>query len=83
MLVVATPDSTDVRPMIETARTLNPGIPVIVRASSGEEAEMLLKEGASKAIHAKGALADVMVRDVLDALEPARSPALQRPELTR
>ncbi|HSW23007.1 MAG TPA: cation:proton antiporter [Burkholderiaceae bacterium] len=83
LLVVATPDSTDVRPMIETARSLNPGIPVIVRASSGEEAEMLLKEGASKAIHAKGALADVMVRDVLDALEPARSPALQRPELTR
>ncbi|HEY6511944.1 MAG TPA: cation:proton antiporter [Burkholderiaceae bacterium] len=83
LLVVATPDSTDVRPMIETARSLNPGIPVIVRAASGEEAELLLKEGASKAIHSKGALADVMVRDVLDALEPARSPALQGSELTR
>jgi CPA2 family monovalent cation:H+ antiporter-2 len=79
MLVVATPDSTDVRPMIETVRSLNPGIPVIVRAANGEEAELLLNEGASKAVHSKGALADVMVRDVLDAIEPAPAAAVERP----
>jgi len=78
-LVVATPDSTDVRPMIETACMLNPGIPVIVRAANGEEAELLLKEGARRAVHSKAALADVMVRDVLAAIEPVRAPVLERP----
>jgi CPA2 family monovalent cation:H+ antiporter-2 len=72
LLVVATSDSTDVRPMMETARTLNPGIPVIVRAANGEEALLLLKEGARKAVHGKGALAEVMVRDVLEAIGTVR-----------
>ena len=78
-LVVATPDSADVRPMIETARMLNPGIPMIVRAANGEEAELLLKEGARRAVHSKAALADVMVRDVLDAIEPMRGRVIERP----
>jgi monovalent cation:H+ antiporter-2, CPA2 family len=79
LLVVATPDSTDVRPMIETVRSLNPGIPVIVRAANAEEAELLINEGARRAVHSKGALAEVMVRDVLDAIEPVREAALERP----
>ncbi|HEU5296149.1 MAG TPA: cation:proton antiporter [Burkholderiaceae bacterium] len=79
LLVVATPDSADVRSMVETARLLNPGIPVIVRAANAEEAELLLKEGARSAIHSKAALAEVMVRDVLDAIEPVREPVLERP----
>ncbi|MCW5636935.1 MAG: cation:proton antiporter [Rubrivivax sp.] len=69
LLVVAASETTDVRPMIQTARTLNPGIPVLVRAPNAEEAELLLKEGARKAVHFKGALAEVMVRDVLEALQ--------------
>jgi len=69
LLVVAVPDSTDVRPMIETARTLNPDIPVLVRAANAEEAELLLKEGARKAVHGKGAIADAMTRDVFEALQ--------------
>jgi monovalent cation:H+ antiporter-2, CPA2 family len=68
LLVVAASESTDVRPMIHTARTLNPDIPVIVRAPNAEEAELLLAEGARKAVHARSALADAMLRDVLDAL---------------
>jgi CPA2 family monovalent cation:H+ antiporter-2 len=70
LLVVAAAESTDVRTMIETARTLNPGIPVIVRAHNAEEADLLIKEGARRAIHGKGALAEVMVRDVLQLVEP-------------
>jgi CPA2 family monovalent cation:H+ antiporter-2 len=65
LLVVAVAESTDVRPMIETARTLNPAIPVIVRVASAEETDLLQKEGATKALHAKGALAEAMLRDVL------------------
>jgi CPA2 family monovalent cation:H+ antiporter-2 len=73
LLVVAASESTNVRPMIETARTLNPGIPVIVRAPNAEEAGLLLAEGARRAVHAKGAVAEVMLRDVLDVLAAERS----------
>ena len=59
--------------MIATARTLNPGIPVIVRAPNAEEAELLRRDGADQAVHARGALAEVLVRDVL-----ARWPAAPR-----
>ena len=77
LLVVAASDSTDVRPMIETARTLNPGIPVIVRAANAEEAALLLQEGAHKAVHQRDALAEVMARDVLQVMQPPPPP---RPE---
>ena len=77
LLVVAASESTDVRPMIETARTLNPSIPIIVRAPNAEEAALLLAEGAHKAVHAKGALTDALLRDVLDALPAA--PAAETP----
>jgi monovalent cation:H+ antiporter-2, CPA2 family len=74
LLVVATSESTDARPMIETARTLNPGIPVVVRAPNAEEAELLLREGAHRAVHARSALAEVMTRDVLALMaEPAQA----------
>lgn len=78
LLVVAASDSTDVRPMIETARALNPGIPVVVRAPNAEEAELLLREGAHRAVHARGALAEVMARDAIALMEqqaPALTPA--------
>ncbi|HSB99683.1 MAG TPA: cation:proton antiporter [Burkholderiaceae bacterium] len=71
LLVVATPESTDVRAMIETARTLNPGIPVVVRAPNEEEAELLRSAGASRVVHAKGAITQLMVHDALDALDGA------------
>ena len=75
LLVVATPESTDVRAMIETARTLNPGIPVVVRAPNEEEAELLRSAGASRVVHTKGAITQLMVRDALDALAGADSGA--------
>jgi CPA2 family monovalent cation:H+ antiporter-2 len=70
LLVVTAPESTDVRPMIEIANRLNPGLPVIVRAPNEEEAALLVEAGAGKAIHASGALADAMLRDVLAGLPP-------------
>jgi CPA2 family monovalent cation:H+ antiporter-2 len=75
LLVVTVAESTDVRPMIDTARTLNPGVPVIVRAPNAEEAERLLAEGAHKAVHQRGALAAVMTRDVLELVDTRRDPA--------
>jgi CPA2 family monovalent cation:H+ antiporter-2 len=44
MLVVAIPDTVDVRRMVEIARTLNPGISVVLRTHSEEEAALLTAE---------------------------------------
>jgi monovalent cation:H+ antiporter-2, CPA2 family len=65
VLVVAAAESTDVRPMVETARALNPGIPVVARAASAAEVALLRNEGVQRAVHARGALAEVMGRDAL------------------
>jgi monovalent cation:H+ antiporter-2, CPA2 family len=69
LLVVATSESTDVRPMIETARTLNPTLPVVVRAPNAEEAALLRVAGAHRALHAREALAQSMLREVLADLD--------------
>jgi CPA2 family monovalent cation:H+ antiporter-2 len=64
MLVVAVAESTDIRPMIETARTLNPSVPIVVRAPNAEEAQMLAGTGAERVVHPKEAVADAIVREV-------------------
>ena len=55
--------------MIETARKLNPGIPIVVRTHSEEEAELLAKEGLERVLHAKGALGVAMADAVVEAIE--------------
>ncbi len=69
LLVIAVSDTTEVRPMIENARELNPGIPIVVRAGSEEEAELLAKEGLERVLHAKGALGEAMADAVVEAIE--------------
>jgi CPA2 family monovalent cation:H+ antiporter-2 len=44
MLVIAIPDTVHVRPMVDIARTLNPGIAIVVRSHGEDEAEMLRGE---------------------------------------
>ena len=76
LLVICVSQSTELRPMIETARQLNPGIPVIVRAPNAEEAELLRRdEGVRSAVHPQGAVAELMLRDVSDALAAAPAAA--------
>jgi len=75
MLVVTVPESTEIRAMIATARQLNPGLQIVVRAPNAEEAELLRNEGAGQAVHAKGALVDVISGDVLARLRPAAAAA--------
>jgi CPA2 family monovalent cation:H+ antiporter-2 len=48
VLVIATPDTLNVRRMIEIARTVNPRIETVVRTHSEEEAALLEKENAGK-----------------------------------
>ncbi|WP_295855935.1 YbaL family putative K(+) efflux transporter [uncultured Xylophilus sp.] len=66
MLVIATPDSMDVRQMIATARTLNPDIEIVVRTHNEEEARLLEQEHAGKIFLGEHELAQSMVRHVLD-----------------
>jgi CPA2 family monovalent cation:H+ antiporter-2 len=44
LLVIATPQTVEVRQMVETARALNPDIEVVVRSHNEEEAQLLQRE---------------------------------------
>jgi CPA2 family monovalent cation:H+ antiporter-2 len=65
MLVIATPDTLDVRRMIEIARTVNPRIETVVRTHSEEEAGLLEKENTGKVFLGEHELALAMIRHVL------------------
>jgi CPA2 family monovalent cation:H+ antiporter-2 len=64
LLVIATPDTFDVRKMVQVARTLNPSIEAVVRTHSEEEADLLRKEGVATAFVGEHELALGMTRYV-------------------
>ncbi len=66
MLVIATPDTFDVRQMIQTARTLNPSIETAVRTHNEEEADLLAQIAAGKVFLGEDELAKGMSRHVLE-----------------
>jgi CPA2 family monovalent cation:H+ antiporter-2 len=66
MLVIATPDTLNVRRMIEVARTVNPRIETVVRTHSEEEAGLLERESAGRVFFGEHELAIAMIRHVLD-----------------
>ena len=66
MLVVATPQTVEVRQMIDTARMLNPKIEVAVRSHNPEEAALLEREHASRVFVGERELARAMTRHVLE-----------------
>jgi CPA2 family monovalent cation:H+ antiporter-2 len=66
MLVIATPDTLNVRRMIEIARTVNPRIETVVRTHSEEEAVLLVKENAGKVFLGENELAGSIIQHVLD-----------------
>lgn len=65
ILVIAIPDTFNVRQMIDIARTLNPGIETVVRTHNEEEAKMLEQEHVSKVFLGENELAKGMIRHVL------------------
>jgi len=65
LLVVTTPDALAGQAMIETARTLNPGIEVIVRSHNEEEAAQLRTAGAGTVFLGEAELARAMTQHVL------------------
>jgi monovalent cation:H+ antiporter-2, CPA2 family len=66
ILVIATPDTLNVRRMIEIARTLNPHIESIVRTHSEEEAVLLKQENVGKVFMGEHELAASMTRHVIE-----------------
>jgi len=70
MLVVATPDTLQVRQMVETARTLNSGIEVVLRTHSDDETLLLRREGLGTVFQGEEELAAGMARHVLARFVP-------------
>ena len=70
MLVVAVPDPIHVRQMVETARTLNPGIEIVLRTRSRTEAEMLRADSVGTVFFGEEELVKGMTRHVLERFAP-------------
>jgi CPA2 family monovalent cation:H+ antiporter-2 len=66
MLVIATPDTLNVRQMINTARTLNPDIEIVVRTHNEAEAKLLETENVGRIFLGEEELAQSMTRYVLE-----------------
>lgn len=66
MLVVATPDTFNVRQMIQIARALNPKIETVVRTHNEEEALLLIEEKAEKVFLGENELAHGMSEHILE-----------------
>ena len=72
MLVIASPDTFDVRQMAQTARALNPGIEIIVRTHNEEESALLKNEGIGLVFFGEEELAKGMTSHVLDRFAPGK-----------
>jgi CPA2 family monovalent cation:H+ antiporter-2 len=75
MMVIATPQTLGVRQMVETARTLNPTIEVLIRSHNVEEAALLEGENLGKVFVGERELALSMTRHMLALLTAGAAPA--------
>jgi CPA2 family monovalent cation:H+ antiporter-2 len=66
VLVIATPETQRVRPMIETARMLNPAIGIVVRTHDEQVAALLSREESVTVFDGETELASAMAARVLD-----------------
>jgi CPA2 family monovalent cation:H+ antiporter-2 len=71
LLVVATPNSFQVRKMVETARVLNPRIEALIRTHSDDEAALLRRDNLGTVFMGEHELALAMTRGVLERVEAA------------
>jgi CPA2 family monovalent cation:H+ antiporter-2 len=75
-LVIATPDTRQVRKMVETARTLNPNIEIVIRVDAGsdseEEANLLERERVGTVFVAERELGNKMAEHLITYLNAKR-----------
>ena len=69
MLVIATPDPVKVRKMVDVARQLNPGVEIVLRTHTEEEADLLRQENAGKVFMGEHELALAMAGHVLARMD--------------
>ena len=70
MLVVASPDTLNVRQMVDTARALNPEIEIVLRTHSEDESLLLRREGFGTVFYGEEELAKGMTGHVLMRFPP-------------
>ncbi|MCC7091313.1 MAG: Kef family K(+) transporter [Nitrosomonas sp.] len=66
MLVIATGDPLNLRQMIDTARTLNPDIEIVLRTRSEDETKLLRKDSMGTVFFGEEELAKSMTHHILD-----------------
>ncbi len=71
VLVIATPDTLNVRQMIATARTLNPAIESVIRSHNESEAELLKQEEGTTVFLGEDELAQSMASDAVRRAQAA------------
>ena len=75
MLVIATADPLNVRQMIDTARTLNPDIEIVLRSRSEDETALLRKDQIGMVFFAEEELANSMSYHILNRFNKKSEPA--------
>jgi len=73
MLVIATPDTINVRQMADTARALNPAIEIVLRTHSEDESVLLGKDGIGTVFFGEEELAKGMTVHVLERFAPRQT----------
>ena len=70
MLVVSTPDALNIRQMADTARTLNPGIEIVLLRHGEDESQLLRQEDIGTVFYGEEELAKSMTGHVLGRFDP-------------
>lgn len=70
MLVVATPDTLNIRQMVDTAQTLNPGIEIVLRTHSEDDSRLLREAGLGTVFYGEEELARGMAQHVCARFTP-------------
>ena len=82
MLVIATPDTINVRQMADTARELNPEIEIVLRTHSEDESQLLRKVDIGTVFFGEEELAKGMAHHVLDRFAPQQATTASDPALS-
>jgi len=70
LLVIATPDSLNVRKMVETATLLRPQIEVVIRTHNEDESKLLEKDNIGTIFFGEAELAKGMTKHILERFSP-------------
>ena len=78
MLVIATPQTVEVRQMIETAKALNSTVEIVVRSHSEEEATLIERDSGGRVFVGERELARSMTEHVIERVDALRAASSDR-----